>query len=171
MPKAKPTEPMIRVNFTLPESMKENWDNFAQKLNVSTSQLVRNAVTEYIKKYEMNESTPQGLEHIDFQLSEIRKEMGELKSQYKDVLSKIKKPEFEELDDSEVQEIRATVMANRQPVQVRILRIYAYAGQSMAAVQALDGKPFLETNAWFHTWNTDQRNVQLVFLRNIILVY
>ena len=73
--------------------------------------------------------------------------------------------------DSEVQEIRATVMVNRQPMQVRILRIYAYAGQSMAAVQALDGKPFLETNAWFHTWNTDQRNVQLVFLRNIILVY
>ena len=73
--------------------------------------------------------------------------------------------------DGEVQEIRATVMADRQPVQVRVLVIYKYAGRPMATVQAVQGKPFLETNMWFHTWNTDKRSLQLAFLKDVTFLY
>ena len=73
--------------------------------------------------------------------------------------------------DGAIKEIQATVMAQRQPVRVRVLRIYAYAGRSMVTVQALQGKPFLETNMWFYTWCTDIRNTLLAFLNNVTLNY
>ena len=38
----------VRVNFTLPEPLKIDLDSFAQYLSISTSELVRNAVWDYI---------------------------------------------------------------------------------------------------------------------------
>ena len=73
--------------------------------------------------------------------------------------------------DGEVMEVRATVMVNRRPVRVRVLDIYKYWGRKMARVEALQGKPFRETNLWRDTLYADRRNVQVCYLRDIALVY
>lgn len=51
MAKPKPTDLIIRVNFTVPQSLKEDWERFAQERHISMSQLVRNAVYDYQMKY------------------------------------------------------------------------------------------------------------------------
>ena len=73
--------------------------------------------------------------------------------------------------DGEIKEIRATVMANRDPVRVRVLDVYAYYERKMARVQAIQGRPFPETNAWYHDWYTNRRNFHLAFLQDVTLVY
>ena len=73
--------------------------------------------------------------------------------------------------DGEIKAIHATVLANRQPVRVRVLEVYAYCGRQKAIVQALRGHPFPETNAWYHPWYSDQQRTHLVMLREVTLVY
>jgi hypothetical protein len=62
-------------------------------------------------------------------------------------------------------------MANRRPVRVCVLDVYEYCGRQMITAQALQGRPFFETNAWFHTWCNDQRTTPSVFLQDMTLVY
>ena len=73
--------------------------------------------------------------------------------------------------EGEIKEIQATVIANRQPVRVRVVEVYEYWGRPMASVQALEGQPFLETNAWFHTWCSATRSLQISFLQDVRLMY
>ena len=73
--------------------------------------------------------------------------------------------------DGEVQAIHATVLANRYPVRVRVLRVYEYGGRPKATVQALQGRPFPETNTWSDTWYSDTRHLQAVFLQEVTLIY
>lgn len=71
MAKPKPLEPMIRVNFTVPESLKEEWENFAKDRHISVSQMVRNAVYEYQIKYRQLE---QPAKNPELELMEMRLE-------------------------------------------------------------------------------------------------
>ena len=73
--------------------------------------------------------------------------------------------------EGEVKEIQATVMANRQPVRVRVLEVYEYCGRKMARVQALRGEPFSHTNMWHDTWYSDKCNTHAVFLQDVTLMY
>ena len=63
--------------------------------------------------------------------------------------------------DGDTKEIRATVIANRQPVRVRVLDVYTYWGRQKVTVQALRGEPFPHTNMWYHTWYSDTCNTHL----------
>ena len=49
MPKPKPKEEIVRVNFTLPKSLKVKWEEFSNKSKISVSQMVRNAVELHIQ--------------------------------------------------------------------------------------------------------------------------
>jgi len=52
-----------------------------------------------------------------------------------------------------------------------VLDVYEYRGRWKVTVQALQGRPFPETNAWYDTWYSDMRNMQLAFLQDVMVVY
>jgi hypothetical protein len=50
MPRPKPKEEMVRVNFTVPKSIKKKWTDKAKELQISVSKMVRDAVEQYLKR-------------------------------------------------------------------------------------------------------------------------
>ena len=73
--------------------------------------------------------------------------------------------------DGEIKEIRATVMANRSPVRVRVLDIYKFGSLKMAYVEGVEGKPFSSTNLWHHTSTTSDFNVQIAYIKEVSIIY
>jgi metal-responsive CopG/Arc/MetJ family transcriptional regulator len=93
---------MVRVNFTLPEPLKKEWNTFARKiLQISTSQMVRNAVREYRNKYKKIE---QPRENPEMELMKMKFEklidekMNEIQKSLK--VEKVENIEIEEAKDS-----------------------------------------------------------------------
>jgi len=65
-----PEKKIARVNFTLPNRLKNEWEIFAKEtLGTSLSQMIRNAVKEYRSKYEQLEKQSG---NIEMQLLEMR---------------------------------------------------------------------------------------------------
>ena len=116
MAKPKPTEKIVRVNFTLPESLKEEWDNFSRNtLQCSTSQMVRNAVRDYRLKYtklEQPQVNPE-LELMKMKLEQsIKNEMNKFKEDLKNESNKIE-------DIEEIKNSILSILEIKQPMRTK----------------------------------------------------
>ncbi len=75
-----------RINLVLPEEDKKEWEQFAkERLNVSLSQMIRDAVREYQTKYQTNKPIPRTSDlNLEQQIEKIvRKKMDELVNKLK----------------------------------------------------------------------------------------
>ena len=98
---------MERINFTLPESLKSEWESFAKETRKSISQMIKDAVREYRKLLKREE---QPVVSPELQVLELRLEkMLEQKMQQYQELLKQPAPATEEIDN--IQDMKGRILA------------------------------------------------------------
>ncbi len=107
MAKPKPTEKMERINFTLPESLKEEWEALAKSLRKPVAVMIKDAVREYrnnLKKANEPTVNPE-LQVLELKLEKM---LDQKMQQFKEA-SKETSPTIEEPDN--VDEIKGRILA------------------------------------------------------------
>ncbi len=110
---------IVRVNFTMPLFLKEEWDEFAKNtLNSSTSQMVRNAVRDYRNKYkELERPTSNlSLELLEMKMQKMKESIGQDMLEFKKLM-KVEKNEKDGID--EAKDSILEILEKLQPIKTK----------------------------------------------------
>lgn len=79
------------VKIILPKNMKKNWEEFTEKEEYpSTSQMIRNAVNEFIRNNNKQDNNHKELRHKQEQLDQTERERDELVQLHKELIEQMK---------------------------------------------------------------------------------
>ncbi len=87
------------VKIILPKNMKKNWEEFTEKEEYpSTSQMIRNAVNEFIRNNNKQDNNQKELKHKQEQLDRTERERDELVQLHKELIEQMKELNKSNLD-------------------------------------------------------------------------